>query len=267
MLKTRVLSGIALVIILGSALYVGGYYLWTLLLFASLMGQVELYRALHGVSYSEHYKCTSLEIAGIIETFCYYISILLTDSMEVPVFVIITSLIADMIIYVLSFPKYRATEAMQTYFAEVYVPVMLGFIYLLGREHGFAMTLLIFISSWVCDTFAYFSGRALGKHKLAPILSPKKSIEGAVGGVIGSAAVGALFACLTGMNMFLIIVISAAGAVVSQFGDLFASAIKRNHNIKDYGNLIPGHGGILDRFDSVIITAPIIYILSEVLLK
>jgi phosphatidate cytidylyltransferase len=144
---------------------------------------------------------------------------------------------------------------------------MLGFVYLLGREHGFAMTLLIFISSWVCDTFAYFSGRALGKRKLAPVLSPKKSIEGAVGGVVGSALVGALFARITGMDMALIVFISAIGAVVSQFGDLFASAIKRNHNIKDYGNLIPGHGGILDRFDSVIITAPIIYILSEVLLK
>ena len=105
------------------------------------------------------------------------------------------------------------------------------------------------------------------KHKLAPVLSPKKSIEGAVGGVVGAAAAGALFGAYLDSALFtenfvvLLAVVGGVGSVISQVGDLAASAIKRNHEIKDYGKLIPGHGGIMDRFDSVIFTAPITYFL------
>lgn len=136
------------------------------------------------------------------------------------------------------------------------------------------MVWLIFISSWICDTCAYLAGMAFGKHKLAPVLSPKKSVEGAIGGVVGSAAVGALFGWLfldklfVGQNMvWVIALICGVGAVISQVGDLAASGIKRNHEIKDYGKLIPGHGGIMDRFDSVLFTAPIIYYLAILLIQ
>ena len=105
-----------------------------------------------------------------------------------------------------------------------------------------------------------------GKHKLAPVLSPKKSIEGAVGGVAGAALLGLAYGLVLGTHMeefdnpVVACAISCAiAAVISQIGDLAASAIKRNHDIKDYGHLIPGHGGILDRFDSMIFTAPAIY--------
>ena len=115
---------------------------------------------------------------------------------------------------------------------------------------------------------------ALGKHKLTPVLSPKKSVEGAVGGVLGSALVGALFGYLflnrmfDGQNMvWICALICGAGAVISQIGDLAASGIKRNHGIKDYGKLIPGHGGVMDRFDSVLFTAPIIYYLAILLIR
>ena len=112
-----------------------------------------------------------------------------------------------------------------------------------------------------------------GKHKLAPVLSPKKSIEGAVGGVAGAALVGLVYAVIIGKLgisqrelLWVFPVISAIGAVISQVGDLAASAIKRNFGIKDYGRLIPGHGGIMDRFDSVVFTAPMIYYLAVLLL-
>ena len=131
---------------------------------------------------------------------------------------------------------------------------------------------VIFISSWISDTCAYCVGMLFGKHKLAPILSPKKSIEGSIGGIAGSALVGALFGyfiveqVITEQQVtWIFALIGAIGSVVSQIGDLAASAIKRNYEIKDYGNLIPGHGGIMDRFDSVLVTAPMIYFLFTLL--
>ena len=148
-----------------------------------------------------------------------------------------------------------------------YVPVMLSFLYQTRSMHdGVYLVWLIFLSSWGCDTCAYCVGMLLGKHKLAPVLSPKKSIEGAVGGVAGAALLGAGYALLYGDKMLEVVspVVTCAAAcaiaaVISQVGDLAASAIKRNHNVKDYGHLIPGHGGVLDRFDSMIFTAPAIY--------
>ena len=133
------------------------------------------------------------------------------------------------------------------------------------------MVWLIFLSSWGCDTCAYCVGMLIGKHKMAPKLSPKKSVEGGVGGVLGAALLGVLFALAMNhwggedVNALHYAVICGVGGIISQVGDLAASAIKRNHDIKDYGRLIPGHGGILDRFDSVIFTAPVIYYLATAL--
>ena len=101
---------------------------------------------------------------------------------------------------------------------------------------------------------------------MAPVLSPKKSVEGAVGGVIGAALLGTVYGAATGGPMMEYALICAVGALISMVGDLAASAIKRNQEIKDYGTLIPGHGGILDRFDSVIFTAPVIYFLAKTVL-
>ena len=130
---------------------------------------------------------------------------------------------------------------------------------------------LVFICAWGCDTCAYCVGMMIGKHKMAPVLSPKKSVEGGIGGIVGAALIGALYALAinrwsnAGASILEFAIIGAVGGAISQIGDLAASAIKRNYNIKDYGKLIPGHGGILDRFDSVIFTAPIIYYLAVLL--
>ena len=112
-------------------------------------------------------------------------------------------------------------------------------------------------------------GVLIAKHKMAPVLSPKKSWEGAVGGVVGAALLTLIYCFVfqgsmgsTNRDIIMLCMICAIGAIISMIGDLTASAIKRNYDIKDYGKLIPGHGGILDRFDSVIFTAPIIYYLA-----
>ena len=158
---------------------------------------------------------------------------------------------------------------MSAVFAYLYAPVMLSFIYLIreGFDQGKYLVWFVFLCSWGSDTCAYAVGVLIGKHKMTPKLSPKKSVEGAVGGVVGAALLFVLYTQFvinayseTYLQLLLVAGLGAAGALVSMVGDLAASAIKRDHDIKDYGKLIPGHGGIMDRFDSVIIAAPLIFI-------
>lgn len=123
---------------------------------------------------------------------------------------------------------------------------------------------LLFIASCVCDMGAYFVGVSMGKHKLCSVISPNKTIEGAIGGIISSVVIASIvFTCFDMVSqLWLILPLTAVLCVVGMLGDLFASAIKRTVEIKDYGNLIPGHGGVLDRLDSVLFIAPFIFLLA-----
>ena len=134
-------------------------------------------------------------------------------------------------------------------------------------DNGRFYIMIPFVIAFISDSGAYFAGRFLGKHKLAPTISPKKTVEGAVGGLLG-AVLGMViyglvlqFAFDFSVNYFACVVYGLLGAVAGIFGDLCFSCIKRQTGIKDYSNLIPGHGGILDRFDSNIIIAPLVEIL------
>lgn len=139
---------------------------------------------------------------------------------------------------------------------------------------GVALVAYCLIVSWVADGGAYFVGRALGKHKLAPVISPKKTVEGAIGGFVTSIllslacayAYADMLHCLPwGLNYVNLAINSGICIVMSMFGDISFSAIKRQYNIKDFGNLMPGHGGVLDRFDSVLFVCPTFYLLQFVL--
>lgn len=265
MFKTRLLSGIVLVIILIATVGLGGNVLFALLLAVSLIGMTELYQVVEA-------RETLLGVAGYLAAAFYY-RFLYVGETEYLMLLTILFLVALMAVYVFSFPRYRAEQVMTVFFGLFYVAVMLSYIYQTRMlpEEGGVIVWLIFLSSWGCDTCAYCVGMLIGKHKMAPKLSPKKSIEGGVGGVVGAALLGALFALAMNqwggvqVNPAHYALICGAGGVISQIGDLAASAIKRNHDIKDYGKLIPGHGGILDRFDSVIFTAPVIYYLAAAL--
>ena len=135
-----------------------------------------------------------------------------------------------------------------------------------GLTQGRYLVWFVLLCSWGSDTCAYAVGVLIGRHKMTPKLSPKKSVEGAIGGIVGAALLCMLYTQLV-INVYTYetfslvqaALLGAVGAIVSMVGDLAASAIKRDHDIKDYGKLIPGHGGIMDRFDSVIVTAPIIF--------
>ena len=269
MFKIRLLSGILLVIAALLTIISGGYVLFITLLCISLIGMQELYKAMR----VHKEKVELLEITGYLGAVLYYGTVLL-DFERYGTMAILIALVLLMFVYVFTYPKYKADQVMATFFGVVYVAVMLSFILLTRNlEGGKYIVWLIFLCSWGCDTCAYCVGVLIGKHKMAPVLSPKKSMEGAVGGVVGAALLGALYAwAISGYNPnsahtpLIYAMICAVGALVSMIGDLAASAIKRHHNIKDYGTLIPGHGGILDRFDSVIFTAPIIYFLAITLI-
>lgn len=262
MFKTRLISGIVLVIIALATIISGSWILFFTLLAVSLIGMRELYKVMK-VS-DEH--VTVLELVGYLGAVLYYIA-MKADFGNYGTMAIIISMILILFVYVFGYPKYHAEQVMAAFFGVVYVAVMLSFIYLTrSLPDGKFLVWLIFLCSWGCDTCAYCAGMLIGKHKMAPVLSPKKSIEGAVGGVAGAALLGVIYAAATQGKMAEYALICAVGALISMVGDLAASAIKRNQNIKDYGKLIPGHGGILDRFDSVIITAPVIYYLAKTIL-
>lgn len=272
MFKTRLLSGIVLVILALATILMGGPVLCGVLLVVSVIAFLELCKAA-GI-HTEGKKFNGLEIWGSLSIAVYYGVVFWGKSQTYVSLMILLTLMAFMVVYVTAFPKYKAEQIMTAVFSFIYAPVMLSYLYQTrALENGNYIVWMILLSAWGCDTCAYCVGVLIGKHKFAPKLSPKKSIEGAVGGVAGAAALGALYAhfvverAMPGQNITIIFaVIGAVGAVISQIGDLAASGIKRDHGIKDYGKLIPGHGGIMDRFDSVIFTAPMIYFLALLLI-
>ena len=143
-----------------------------------------------------------------------------------------------------------------------YLALPLSFLTILAEfEQGRLWLLFLLVVIWSNDTFAYFIGKNLGKHKLAPVISPRKTIEGAVGGIIGGALVGIVFVHFTGLSARLVetAAITVVIGLVAMIGDLAESLIKRAANVKDSGTIIPGHGGVLDRIDSLIFPVPLLY--------
>lgn len=262
MFKTRLISGIMLLAIAITFITLGENVLFGAVLVISLVGMTELYKIVK-------VERSLLGIIGYLVAIGYNILIYfsLDDYLQL---LFIGFLLILMVVYVIAYPLYRIEQVMTVFFGLFYVAIMLSYIYRVAAlEDGAILVWLIFIGAWGSDTCAYAVGILLGKHKMAPRLSPKKSVEGCVGGVIGAALIGYIYALILGDKIVgltnprvLFAIIGASSSVISQIGDLAASAIKRNYNIKDYGKLIPGHGGILDRFDSIIFTAPIVYYLA-----
>jgi len=259
----RTLSSVLLLAVALFTLIMGGNILFVTMFVVSLIGQFELYRVISR-------QKSLVGILGYMACIGYYL-LLLLEMQEFAMLLMIVFLMVIMAAYVFTFPGYKAGEICYIFFGFFYVAVMMSYVYQIRElPNGICLVFLVFLSSWICDTCAYLVGVTIGKHKLAPKLSPNKSIEGSVGGIVGAALLGALYGFVFRgylSEAFLNPLVGCAivcgiGAVISQIGDLAASGIKRNYSVKDYGHLIPGHGGIMDRFDSVIFVAPAIYFLT-----
>ena len=272
----RLVSGVVLLVIAIATMAYGKIPLLAVLFLISLIAYRELTKVMGAAG--ENKKFNGLELIGYIGITAYYgvswfVAAGKADHLLLMA-VIMFGFLGELFVYVITFPKYQATQVAAAYFSFLYAPVMLACTFL-TRElpQGLYLVWLILISSWGCDTCAYVVGVLIGKKKIFPVLSPKKSLEGCIGGVVGTMIIAGLYGYFFVEATFpdksvawIIVLICGIGAICSMVGDLAASAIKRNHNVKDYGNLIPGHGGIMDRFDSMIVTAPLVYFLAALML-
>ena len=256
---TRIITALVGIPVLLYIIISGGWILKVSIIGIALIGVYELYNAFskkYNPIRSEGYALVSL-IA--MASFSGHLSLGLMIALLV---------MGSLISVVKEYPRYTITDVSLTIFGPLYIGLLFSFISLVREwPMGEFFVWLIFISAWGTDTFAYFTGYFIGKNKLAPALSPKKTIEGAIGGVIGAALLAFVYTWVYGtyyngdmmQYLFGIPLITALASVIAQFGDLSASAIKRFFDVKDFGYILPGHGGILDRFDSVLFTAPFVY--------
>lgn len=202
-----------------------------------------------------------------------------SDRIHIPLFPAVTAaVLVSLIIMVCCFKKLSFEQVVCSLFGAALIPAALSCILLFrdvyktfpgtfSKTDGVFFILFAFFCSWLTDTCALFAGMALGKHKLAPEISPKKTVEGAIGGVLGNCLFCAAlyfvfakkFSLGSAVKLYYVIPAALVLSVISIFGDLAASTIKRRHGIKDFGNLLPGHGGVLDRFDSCLFVFPALY--------
>ena len=253
-MKTRILSGLVLAPFL-ALLYFGGYVLMAGVIFVGALGLYEFYRGFHALDIKPSYP---IGVGAIV--LLYAINIYVTTGPFVYYMVWFFLVVVASLLYLFAIEKRKLEDAMATITGIFYVVFFSFHVSLVDQTIEGILVWAIVLSAFGTDTFAYFTGVFCGKHKLCPVISPKKTIEGSAGGILGAVLLCGLFGYSFARPWFVhCLIIGALGGVFSQFGDLTASIFKRKMGIKDYGNLIPGHGGILDRFDSVLFTAPLVY--------
>ncbi len=257
MLRLRVLSALVGIPIMLGAIYLGGpWYTFFLLLVVNL-GMREFDAMLKS-------KGSYLPaIIGYVGASALIILLFLQEfSLVFPLIMIIFTLL--LLMQLALFDKVNFWESAMLFWGIIYLGGLCGYMLLLRLlPQGIVYTYLLFIAVWIHDTLAYFIGIKWGRRKLAPTISPNKSVEGSLGGAAGTVilavAVSLQAPHLTGLTWFEAALLGLGISVFAQLGDLLESALKRKFQVKDSGALIPGHGGILDRFDSLMLAAPFVY--------
>ncbi|GFZ29926.1 phosphatidate cytidylyltransferase [Clostridium zeae] len=269
-MKQRIISSvIGLPILIGILVSKNSILLNVTLLIIIMIGLNEFYKSFK--NFNANYS-----MIGIGFSFLYYVFVLPNLSSNLGLFIILFSIF--LVFYsVFFYSKQNAKNISITFIGFFYITFMFSFVrqIISMNAYGSIFVWFVFIIAWSADTFAYAVGKTFGKNKLTPELSPNKSIEGFVGGVIGATLMAFLYGIIIlnfsefHANNFLYfsLIMGVIGAVISQCGDLVASLIKRFNGIKDFGNIIPGHGGILDRFDSILLAAPFVYYFIKIMLK
>ena len=276
-MKQRIITGVICAI-----LFIGCLFLMDTIFFPivlSLMSAIAVYEVEKAVALK------NIPIMVLSLALTVAIPILVHFNISVPVAAVGGIYVVLIFIFMLvQFEKTKFEEAVTAIFASVAIPYSFS-LFLVFRDinerfssytkiDGIFLILFACFSAWLTDVFAYFVGSKLGKHKLCPKISPKKSVEGAIGGVVGAVLLNVallfvfkkfFFEGGTGLTYVSVIIMSLCLSVISMFGDLAASTIKRNFGIKDFGKLLPGHGGIMDRCDSLLFVLPVLYSLVYII--
>ena len=252
-MKVRILSGLVMLPLL-LIVFLGGYVLLAACFIIGIMGVREFFKAFESMDIKPSHL-----IAYVMTSVLYLVNIFFNKAEFYVAWCFVTVLVC--LLYLFKINERKLEDDMVTLLGIFYV-VFFSFHVTLTEQSGKygILVWLVLLTAFGTDIMAYFTGFLLGKHKLCPDISPKKTIEGSIGGILGSMVLCGLFGYFFAQDLlYHCVIIGALGGIVSQFGDLTASIFKRKIGIKDYGNLIPGHGGIMDRFDSVLFTAPMVY--------
>ena len=258
-MKTRIITGIILIPLLVLVLMLSAEVLAGAVVVVSVVGLYEFFKAT-GLKEKKLLCAVGYVAAVAIPFLRNYVS----PELYMPLLYVF--MFALFIIMLAKHETVSVNDAAMVIFGVIYIPYFLtNLLYIRQLDYGKILLWLPFVGAFLTDTCAYFSGVFLGRHKLCPKVSPKKTIEGSLGGILGCIIACLLFGLImekwwsVEVDYLRLGVLGLAVSIVSQVGDLTASIIKRKYGIKDYGNLFPGHGGILDRLDSVIMIAPVVY--------
>ncbi|MFA6473020.1 MAG: phosphatidate cytidylyltransferase [Candidatus Latescibacterota bacterium] len=238
----------------------GGYPLFAFLALLTLLGQWELFRMLNGN------LCFYHHLTGYLAGLAIVTDAAVCKSGHIPL-IIVTALIIYFIIEIITGKEQKLRNISHSLLVTLYPAAFIVYLFkilmspcvILGNDNRFLLVYLVLVI-WAFDTVSYFAGRYFGKHPFFPSISPKKTIEGFWGGIAGVVIFGSAVTLITGYSFLQIMIVSVLAGFAGQAGDLSESIIKRDVGIKDSSNIIPGHGGILDRFDSIIFAAPVVYL-------
>lgn len=271
-MKTRIISGLAMtpLVIL---ILLGGYFITAAVFLIAVIGIKELFNGFGTMNVRPSYPIALISVVMLYGINIIGGKLLLLSAAAIKelylLWIFVSVLMA--LLYLFKIEERQLSDGMATVIGIVYVGFFSYHAVLtedaFADKCNFSPVWLIIATAFVTDICAYFGGYFLGKHKLCPVISPKKTVEGSVSGILGAVIVTVLlgYFMIDNSKLGWYAIIGAAGGIVSQFGDLTASIFKRNMGIKDYGTLIPGHGGIMDRFDSVLFTAPMVYYIMQLM--